>query len=158
VELRCLNNYLANAGDDSQLGDPKNILSICALVELANVLHSDTYHPDGVSPDQRLLLIHIRKLARTMVRKTMVLRDDSGNSGNTLIRGHAVYMASMLLEALEACVGRGFKLAVPLRAIKLQLEGCLGYGWRTGIKIRGHSFIRQFTLKGTPRMSTSLGG
>ena len=56
MELNCLINHLANASDSvmnrSHLGDPKNILSICALVELANVLHSDTYHSDGVSPDQ----------------------------------------------------------------------------------------------------------
>ncbi|KAF8221405.1 hypothetical protein L208DRAFT_1382279 [Tricholoma matsutake] len=143
--------------DNPHLGDSKNILAVCAIIELANVLHSDMYCPNGVSPEERLIMICTRKLARTIVQKTMDFRDDSGNSGITLIQGHAVYMASMLLEVMEACVHDGFKLAIPLGTIKSQLDGCFGTGRSTCITIKGHSFIRQFNLKrAPPRMTITL--
>ena len=116
------------------------------------MLHSDTYSTDGVPHEERLVMIRLRKLARTIVRNSIDLQDDSGNSGGMLIRGHAVYMARMLLDALDACVCKGFTLLVPLDSIKSQLDGCFGVGWRTGVESQGHSFIRQFTLKGTSRM------
>ncbi|KAF8231433.1 hypothetical protein L208DRAFT_1378106 [Tricholoma matsutake] len=145
--------------DNPHLGDSKSILAVCAIVELANVLHSNMYCPNGVSPEERLIMICTHKLARTIVQKTMDFRDDSGNSGITLIQGHAVYMASMLLEAMEACVHDGFKLAIPLDTIKSQLDGCFGTGRSTCITIKGHSFIRQFNLKrAPPRMTITLSG
>lgn len=88
----------------------------------------------------------------------MDLHNDNGNSATTLIQGHAIYMGSMLLEALNACITEGFKISVPLDAIKLQLDGCLGIGWGAKVKIKGHSFIRQFTLKGTARMTVPPSG
>ena len=114
------------------------MLSICAIVKLANVLHSDTYHPDRVSPGERLFMIHIRKLARSIMSSTV---------DKSIFRAHLVYTARMLLDVMDCSSDGVVMSAVPLEAVKSELDGCLGIGWNEGIEVDLHSFVRQFEVE-----------
>lgn len=145
---------MSNA-DKLHLGNSKNVLSICALAELANVLHSHTYSVSGVSPGERLVMIRTRKLARTIIQNTMDV-DEGGNHGKGLLRAHVLYLASMIVDSLDHGITSGIKSSVSPEAIKSQINGCLGTGWEKCIVSDAHPFIRQFQLKdGIARMSTT---
>jgi hypothetical protein len=91
-------------------------------------------------------MIRIRKLARTIIRTTM---------DEAVFEAHLVYIANMLMDAMDHLRDIAMKPAVPVGDVKLQLDGCLGTGWGKGVKLESHSFIRHFELEYAVRKSAA---
>jgi hypothetical protein len=112
------------------------VLSLTNVAEFGNVLHPDTY-ASGVKPDERMRLIHVRKLARNLVDWLICryeFRDATGEQTGEkhLATQYLYHHAFGLLSAKSSSDSMKIKSSVPgltLSSLRRELGGCLGKSW-----------------------------
>lgn len=115
------------------------ILSLVNIAELGNVLHPDTYQ-DGVDPEERRFLIHVRKQGRHLLRwmsNRYTVEPVLGHStaiGTSydipgLAHSYLLHQADALKVSKMSMEGAGLQAAIPgltHHALCIQIFGCLG--------------------------------
>jgi hypothetical protein len=113
-----------------------NLVSLCAIFEFLNVLHFDSYGPTRMAPEEQLMAVHTRHLARTtfqwFLNRCELQVDDNGWRNSEVVRGTCVHWAKGLLAAKMHSDASGINPRVPgftVDALRRELDGCLGIGW-----------------------------
>jgi hypothetical protein len=128
------------------------VLSLINMAELANVLHPDTYQ-EGVDPEERVFLIHVRKQARDLLHwlNNHYSIDPAPRAGTVLSttnqtphleHSYLVHQVRALQDAKMSMEEAGLQSAIPgltYQALHVQVVGCLG-GPASGIQGRAETF------------------
>ena len=115
------------------------VLSLINMAELANVLHPDTYL-EGVDPEERMFLIHVRKQARHLLHwlNDHYSIEPAPHAGTVLSTAHETphlahsYLAHQVRALQDAKISMeaaGLQSAIPgltYQALHVQVVGCLG--------------------------------
>jgi hypothetical protein len=119
------------------MGGVLAVLSLINIAELANVLHPDTYQ-DGVEPEERRFLIHVRKQGRHLLRwmsNHYTIEPAVGSSTHTsyeisqLSHQYLLHQADALHVSKMSMEGAGLQSSIPgltYSSLCMQIFGCLG--------------------------------
>jgi hypothetical protein len=126
------------------------VFSLINMAELANVLHPDTYQ-EGVDPEERMFLIHVRKQARDLahwlnsyysIEPAACAGTVSRTTRETPHVSYLFHQACALQDAKMSMEEAGLQSAIPgltYQALRGQLLGCLGIPVR-GRQEQGDTF------------------
>jgi hypothetical protein len=132
--LVSLDNETLHLPDHSTISGLLSILSLINVAELGNVLHPDTY-AGGVSPKERIFLIHVRSLGRKL-RRALGCRLQLQGKGAQDHTSVITWANDYLLH--QACALYNYKRlsdsatinrrspGFTLQALEAQLSKCLG--------------------------------
>ena len=120
-----------------------NLISLCAIAELLDVLHFDSYRPMRMAPEDKMMADHTRRLARTTLQWLLCryeLQDEDNRWRNRdVVRGTCVYWAKGLLTAKS--FGDKFGITNPrvadltLFTLRRELDFSLGGDWDRDISL-----------------------
>jgi hypothetical protein len=140
---------LVHLPDLETMGGMLAVLSLINIAELANVLHPDTYQA-GVHPEERMFLIHVRKLGRHILQwlnnhYVLLPAPHAGSVISTtrgtphLAQSYLIHQAGALQEAKMSIEKAGLRSSVPgltYQALYMQVIGCIG---RQANDTQGHA-------------------
>lgn len=116
-----------------------NLISLCAIAEFLNVIDLNSYRPMGMAPEDRMMAIHTRHLARTtlqwLICRYELQDEDNRWRESDVVRGLCVYWAKGLLTAKSFAEISG--LADPrvpdltVFTLRRELDDALGDNWDT---------------------------
>lgn len=130
-----------------------NFVSMCAIAELLNVIHFDSYSPMQMPPEDRLMAIHVRCQTRAALQwllRTHTLVDEENHWRDAdVIRGTCVHWAKGLIDGKTDSEKSEIQPRVPgltVDALRRKLDGSLGGNWESEISHASHSFALIRTL------------
>jgi hypothetical protein len=150
---------------NSGMEDLPNLVSMCAITELLNVIHFGSYSSMKMPPEDRVMAVHVRYLTRTTwqwLTSTHILEDEENHWRDAgIVRGTCVYWAKRLLEGITHCEKSGIEPRIPgltTDALRRELDGSLGVGWESEIRPISpvqHSFALIRTMRDVAREKVS---
>jgi hypothetical protein len=138
----------------SGIDELPNIVSVCAIAELLNVLHFDSYSPMQMSPEDQLMAIHVRRQTRAILQwlvRTRTLEDEQNRWMDVdIVSGTCVYWAKGLLDGKIDSEKSGIRPRVPgftVDALRCRLGGSLGDDLESNITTAFRSFFFIRTMR-----------
>jgi hypothetical protein len=138
----------------SRIDELPNIVSVCAITELLNVLHFDSYSPMQMSPEDQLMAIHVHCQTRAILQWlvcTCTLKDEQNCWMDIdIVSSTCIYWAKGLLDGKIDSKKSGIQPRVPgftIDALWCRLGGSLGNDWESKITTAFHSFFLIHTMR-----------